>query len=194
MTIDAAWAGLIGGLGGALLVSWGAYSRERVQFRREKSWRLYEERLARLEQLFEWIEEVRAGYADTAFKIAHGLSRGVAPTNLHTKSLPWPKLRMLVSLYAPELATPLAEYQALGDRLSHQFLDALDAIGKLGHAEQRAMALSLAAAKDTLNFSTDHLLGLVAQIAQHHRDQAQKATSTFFDRFRSDQVIIWGRK
>lgn len=101
--MDAAWIGLIGVLVGGLIASVGEFVRGRLMFRQEKRSEGLQERRRRLEELYEVIENHKELYTDFFGKALLRISGTEPPKDSVKEKIPWGRLQMLVSLYAPEL-------------------------------------------------------------------------------------------
>jgi len=113
-----AWIGLAGALLGVAVANLAEWFRGKSAFRREKAWAVYEQRRARLEQVYELLEEVRSAYSATFTRAEISLIEAGVPSELPEQpKIPWARLRMLVHLYTPELAHHLPQIETAGSRV-----------------------------------------------------------------------------
>jgi hypothetical protein len=115
--MEAAWIGVAGVVIGAILTELVGTIRARRTFAWEKSWALFETRRSKYEQLYEICEQQRESYRQAHSKVFDALLSGSAPGDLgRLPSIPWARLAMLVSIYAPELAGSANRLHAACDR------------------------------------------------------------------------------
>jgi hypothetical protein len=112
--MDAALIGLAGVVVGILLNTLSDLARSRAAFQRDKAWGLLEDKRRRIEATYEAVEHHREAYGElltSALVVMAGQKTLI--TNL-TK-VPWPKLRMLVHLYLPEMLPELDAIEKAGN-------------------------------------------------------------------------------
>jgi hypothetical protein len=116
--MDGAWAGAVIALGGIVVGALLDSLKTRLAFRRDKAWTLYEEQRARIEQVYEVLEQIRDVYA-VAF---HRADYALEDTSLRLGAAdrekpPLAKLRMLLHLYAPGFEHHIPHLETAASRL-----------------------------------------------------------------------------
>jgi hypothetical protein len=100
-----AWIGAVGVAGGVIIGELLGAWRAHRSFASEKRWALFETRQSKLEQLYELCEQQRESYRQAYGKVFDALvGPGGSIGDLgRVPSVPWARVAMLVSIYAPTL-------------------------------------------------------------------------------------------
>jgi len=159
--MTSALIGMAGVVLGALVTTLVELVRSRTGFAREKSWELYEERRRRIERIYEAVEDHRAAYRDLFTKALATVEDLEAHQGPFTP-VPWPRLRILVHLYEPDMLPELAVLERTGNELGKQAAIALAASAAPQKAEVRT---DLAAAFATLERAYDDFIVKLVTIA-----------------------------
>lgn len=120
--VSEAWIGVIGvGIGVVLNEILGMWRARRV-FALEKRWSVFETARSKLEHLYELCEQQRESYRHAHATLFDALVTGGAVGDLRSfPAVPWSRLAMLVTIYAPALTPDTNRLQAAGDRFGTEF-------------------------------------------------------------------------
>jgi hypothetical protein len=118
--VDPAWIGFIGVLAGVIVSSLAEAFRTSRSFKREKIWAVRDERRQYLEELWTRLDELKSGY-DILYGRAVRPLEWVSSSRMETVVLPWPRVRLIVALYLPELKLMLSSLESAGDAFDEAF-------------------------------------------------------------------------
>jgi len=148
ITLDPAWAGMIGALGGVALGGAIEHFRNRAAFKRERKWELAEARRQRLERIFELLYEIERAFELTLTRCATIARIGKGTSPEPSERVPWEKLGVLISLYHREMIQEVEALKKAGEHLTltcvkwgmQKSPDPPGAIGKMMASHERFAA------------------------------------------------------
>ncbi len=119
--MEVAWIGIVGVLAGLVIGGYLEGRRAVSAFRRERAWEINVDRRRRLEVVYEAVEEVAEAYV-LWYGEAIFIANNQRPPDREAPRIkvPWAKLRMLVSLYLPDLKDHLAHLYGRGHELGSE--------------------------------------------------------------------------
>jgi hypothetical protein len=121
-----AWIAAISALGGVLVGGLVQGFLARAAYRRQTALTVYQDRKARLEDLYEALEQLRESYGQGYGETVYVMGTQQPPNRSRpVTSVPWARLRMLVHLHAPELQAQLAAVEAAGPALGSAIANAI---------------------------------------------------------------------
>lgn len=100
-------------LAGVIIAGIIAAIRSRAESRSANAWRLYDDRRAHLEQVYEALEQVRESYGYLILQ-AEARARAQQLPGFEVTKIPWARLLMLANLYVPDLLPAIKAVERVG--------------------------------------------------------------------------------